>query len=30
MTVDRLYLPLVSLLVPPVLGGLLTWSWWGR
>jgi stearoyl-CoA desaturase (delta-9 desaturase) len=29
MTVDRLYLPLVSLLVPPVLGGLLTWSWWG-
>ena len=29
MTVDRLYLPLVSLFVPPVLGGLLTWSWQG-
>jgi len=28
-TVDRLYLPLVSLFAPPVLGGLLTWSWHG-
>ncbi len=28
-TVDRLYLPLVSLFAPPVLGGLLTWSWYG-
>jgi stearoyl-CoA desaturase (delta-9 desaturase) len=27
--VDRLNLPLVSLLAPPVLGGLLTWSWQG-
>jgi stearoyl-CoA desaturase (delta-9 desaturase) len=29
MRVDRLYLPLVSLFAPPVLGGLLTWSWQG-
>jgi stearoyl-CoA desaturase (delta-9 desaturase) len=29
MRVDRLYLPLVSLFVPPLLGGLLTWSWQG-
>jgi stearoyl-CoA desaturase (delta-9 desaturase) len=28
-TVDRLYLPLVSLSAPAVLGGLLTWSWHG-
>jgi stearoyl-CoA desaturase (delta-9 desaturase) len=27
--VDRLFLPLVSLFAPPVLGGLLTWSWYG-
>ena len=26
---DRLYLPLVSVLAPPLLGGLLTWSWQG-
>jgi len=26
---DRLYLPLVSLLTPPLLGGLITWSWYG-
>ncbi|HZN76189.1 MAG TPA: acyl-CoA desaturase [Micromonosporaceae bacterium] len=29
MRVDRLYLPLLSLFAPPVLGGLLTWSWHG-
>jgi stearoyl-CoA desaturase (delta-9 desaturase) len=28
-TVDRLYLPLVSLFAPPLLGGLITWSWYG-
>jgi stearoyl-CoA desaturase (delta-9 desaturase) len=28
-TIDRLYLPLVSLLAPPLLGGLITWSWTG-
>jgi len=28
-TVDRLYLPLVSLLAPPLVGGLVTWSWQG-
>jgi stearoyl-CoA desaturase (delta-9 desaturase) len=28
-TVDRLGLPLVSLLAPPLLGGLITWSWSG-
>ena len=28
-TVDRLGLPLVSLLAPPLLGGLITWSWYG-
>jgi stearoyl-CoA desaturase (delta-9 desaturase) len=27
--VDRLYPPLVSLLAPPLLGGLITWSWYG-
>jgi stearoyl-CoA desaturase (Delta-9 desaturase) len=27
--VDRLYLPLVSLFVPPLLGGLVSWSWYG-
>jgi len=27
--VDALYLPLVSLFAPPLLGGLLTWSWQG-
>lgn len=29
MRVDRLYLPVVSVLAPPLLGGLLTWSWQG-
>jgi stearoyl-CoA desaturase (delta-9 desaturase) len=28
-TVDRLGLPLASLLAPPLLGGLITWSWYG-
>jgi stearoyl-CoA desaturase (delta-9 desaturase) len=28
-TIDRLYLPLVSLLGPALLGGLVTWSWYG-